>query len=186
MSTEGNTPISSSGDPEIEAMRGMTDLLKVLNSDAQERVLKWAQSRFGVASERKRSDDEESAVAEPKPIRTGTGVLASPTSFDHPAELFEATRPKSDAEKALVLAYWFQVNQGATAFVSRQVNDELKHIGHGVGNITRALDTLVDSKPALVIQLEKSGKSQQSQKKFRITHEGLKRVQQLLSRGPDE
>jgi hypothetical protein len=32
-----------------------------------------------------------------------------------------------------------------------------------------------------VIQLEKSGKTQQAQKKFKVTHEGLKRVQLLLA-----
>ena len=174
-------------DVEIDAMRDISTLFAELDEEAQERVMAWLHSRFGV----RRGPSESLATASSSSAATsGERERASPqvsrTSFDHPAELFEAARAKTDAEKALVLAYWFQVSQNAASFSSRQVNDELKHLGYGVGNITRALDALMETRPALVIQLEKSGKSKQAQKKFRVTHEGLKRVQQLLSRSLEE
>jgi len=169
---------------EIEAMKSIAHQLGSLDAAARERVLNWAANRFDIA------------VAFPV-ARVPTGVnvadratptaghsslsTESPQSFAHAAELFDATKPSTDADKALVLAYWFQACQGTTSFTSRQVNDELKHMGHGVGNITRALDSLIGSRPSMVIQLEKSGKSQQAQKKFKVTHEGLKRVQQMLT-----
>lgn len=179
----GQERASMFGD-EIEAMRSIAQHVGSLDEAARERVLSWVASRFdimlapvasrakGVASAIDRgghSDGHSSLVDDSSP------------AFAHAAELFDATRPGTDADKALVLAYWLQACQGNASFTSRQVNDELKHMGHGVGNITRALDSLTGSKPAMVMQLEKSGKTQQAQKKFRVTHEGLKRVQQMLS-----
>lgn len=173
-------------DAEIDAMKTISSAFAELDASAQERVIAWLSSRFGISkayadrsadgstSERAQGEDRE---------RSGPQNLRQ---FDHAAELLESAQPKTEAERALVLAYWFQACQGAASFTSRQVNDELKDIGHGVGNITRAIDALIDSKPATVIQLEKSGKSKQAQKKFRLTHEGIKRVQQLLSKPGEE
>jgi len=176
-----------SDDAEIDAMKEISALFAQLEEDAQERVIAWLGSRFGLPRATSGSlITSASSLSATSAERGRPAPPLSGASFDHPAELFEAARAKTDSEKALVLAYWFQVSQGAASFSSRQVNDELKHIGYGVGNITRALDALIESRPALVIQLEKSGKSKQAQKKFRVTHEGLKRVQQLLSRIPEE
>ncbi|HJP61514.1 MAG TPA: hypothetical protein VJ865_16010 [Gemmatimonadaceae bacterium] len=173
---------------EIDAMRQISNVFTALDSGAQERVIAWLSSRFGISRGKADMLQSSPALTSAPPVADRRESVApyDATNFDHPAELFEAARPKTDAERALVLAYWFQVCQGAPSFTSRQVNDELKHIGHGVGNITRALDGLIESKPATVIQLEKSGKSKQAQKKFRLTHEGQKRVQQLISRTGEE
>lgn len=173
---------SAGVDLELSTMTEIIKALERLDLSARRRVLNWVSSRLtaqtGVSGEdppvnRERGDvTGEREVSVPK---------SSSADFQFPAELFDAARPKTDTEKALVLAYWFQVCQSQPSFSSRQVNDELKHIGYGVSNITRALDSLSAVKPALVIQLEKSGKTQQAQKKFKVTHEGLKRVQLLLA-----
>jgi hypothetical protein len=180
--------IDTSFEDEIEAMKAISQAFNKLDADARERVLSWIASRFGVRTLADRipgrtpTNGHQPAVAvEPEVKSPG-----SERTFEFPAELFDAVKPKTDTEKALVLAYWFQVCQGSASFTSRQVNDELKHIGHGVGNITRALEGLTETKPALVIQLEKSGKTQQAQKKFKVTHEGVKRVQQLIAAGGGE
>jgi hypothetical protein len=169
---------------EIEAMKSIAHQLNSLDAAARERVLNWAASRFDIAQALPASRIKP-AVSEADRAASASGNSSvandSPPSFGHAAELFDATRPSTDADRALVLAYWFQACQGNASFTSRQVNDELKHMGHGVGNITRALDSLTGSKPAMVIQLEKSGKTQQAQKKFKVTHEGLKRVQHMLA-----
>ena len=179
---------TTSYEAEIEAIQSISAAFALLDQDAQGRVLCWISSRFAVQPnpDARPPHPNSSGARSPQDQGAGIRALGDSEAFEHPAELFEAARPKTDAERSLVLAYWFQVPQGASSFTSRQVNDELKHIGHGVSNITRALDALIDSRPALVIQLEKSGKTKQAQKKFRVTHEGIKRVQQLLTSAPEE
>ena len=186
MLQQDEVPIAAETDfeAEIDAIKTISEAFARLDRDAQGRVLSWVSSRFGnqtIADVRlgARGSTASRTLASDDAGEARSTSASGP--FNHPAELFESARPRTDAERALVLAYWFQVSQGATSFTSRQVNDELKHIGHGVGNITRALDGLIDCKPALVMQLEKSGKTKQAQKKFRLTHEGLKRVQLLLA-----
>jgi DNA-binding PadR family transcriptional regulator len=61
------------------------------------------------------------------------------------------------------------------------LNKELKNLGHGVSNITSALDTLMSRKPALVIQTKKSGTSKQARKKYKLTLEGLRAVERMVS-----
>jgi len=81
----------------------------------------------------------------------------------------------------LVVAYWKQAIEGAESFEAFPVSKELKHMGHGVANITRALDVLIKSSPKLVLQVAKSGKSQQARKRYKVTREGIRRVQGMVS-----
>jgi hypothetical protein len=128
---------------ELDAMRGICSLLDPLDRETQQRILTWVANRCGMAgAQLDRSPN--SAV-----LHRDDSPQVTERSFEHPAELFEAAQPKTDAEKALVLGYWFQALQGAAAFTSRPVNDELKRIGYGVGNITRALTQLIEARPAL-------------------------------------
>jgi hypothetical protein len=80
----------------------------------------------------------------------------------------------------LVVGYWFQVHQGMKDFDSQRVNAELKNMGHGVGNITEAFTRLIDRRPQFVIQTRKSGTARQARKLYRVTNEGIKRVQSML------
>jgi hypothetical protein len=169
---------------EIAAMKTISQVFTRLDTDARQRVLAWTSSRFGIrilADLPRDRPATRSGQQSTSPEAEVSAASSDPTSFQYPAELFDAARPRTDMDKALVLGYWFQVCKATASFTSRQVNDELKHIGHGVSNITRALDALSDTKPALVIQLEKSGKTKQAQKKFKVTHEGVKHVQQMLA-----
>ncbi|ANH73510.1 hypothetical protein ACS15_2824 [Ralstonia insidiosa] len=90
--------------------------------------------------------------------------------------------PTSDGEKALVVGYWFQVKEGATELEAQKINSELKHLGHGIGNVTRALDWLKAQKPALMIQKRKEGTTKQARKKFVVTNEGKKHVEKMVAR----
>jgi hypothetical protein len=184
-STDGPEIAANRGfDEELAAMTEVARVLAKLDPNAQGRVLDWISSRLAVtvrphrSSERAVAQSDEAGTSGEREVSV---PRSGPSDFQYPAELFDAARPKTDTEKALVLAYWFQACQAQISFSSRQVNDELKHIGYGVSNITRALDALSTTRPALVIQIEKSGKTQQAQKKFKMTHEGIKRVQQLLA-----
>ena len=50
-------------------------------------------------------------------------------------------------------AYWVQVCQGNQGFDGQSVNKELKNLGHGLGNITMALNPPIAQKPRTVLQL---------------------------------
>jgi len=64
--------------------------------------------------------------------------------------------------------------------ISDIYNASLKDLGHGLSNVTVALDGLKDEKPALILQLKKSGTSKQARKTYKLTVEGAKRVRQML------
>ena len=62
----------------------------------------------------------------------------------------------------------------------------MKDLGHGVGNITDALTALKEERPALILQLKKSGTSKQARKTYKLTQEGIRRVQGMMLReSPD-
>lgn len=84
-------------------------------------------------------------------------------------------------DKALVGGYWLQICEGAEAFASQAINDNLKNLGEGVGNVTQALDGLKNAKPALILQIKKSGKSKQSRKTYKLTHAGVKTVEDWIA-----
>jgi len=64
----------------------------------------------------------------------------------------------------------------------REINSELNHLGHGVGNITNAISSLINRKPSLMIQTRKAGKTKQAQKRYKITHEGMKQVKEMIAK----
>jgi hypothetical protein len=84
-------------------------------------------------------------------------------------------------DKALVVAYWLQVRGGAADIDAQTANTELKHLGHGISNVTRAFEGLKSQKPALMIQLRKEGSTQQARKRFKVTAEGRKSVERMLT-----
>ena len=100
------------------------------------------------------------------------------------AELFSMASPSTEADKALVAAYWFQVHEGETDLDAFRVNTALRNLGHGVSNITRAFDSLISQRPQLAIQTRKSGSSRQGRKKYRLTAEGIRAVEQLVGNPP--
>jgi hypothetical protein len=100
------------------------------------------------------------------------------------ADLFGVAQASTDAAKALVVAAWLQEREGHTEISTQTVNRELNHLGHKVGNITRAFDSLRDSKPNLVMQLKKDGTSKQARKTFKVTVAGLREVERLLRGEP--
>ena len=162
---------------ELDAMKAVaTAVEKVEGEEARGRVLRWACERYGVAGIHKaRSRSDVGSASESKPEEPG-----SQPDYESAAELLAHSGADTDTDKTLVVGYWFQriLNQGDLE--AQTLNTELKHLGHGVGNITRALDNLMKQKPQLVIQLRKSGTSKQARKKYKITNAGILRVQQML------
>jgi hypothetical protein len=157
---------------ELDAMKQIAAALEPLDDAARQRALQWAFSRY------RGGKFVESVATSSAPISTAT---AAASQFETFAELFNAANPSTEREKALVAAYWVQICQSFENFPSQILNDELKDLGHRIGNITDALSQLKDERPALALQLKKSGTSKQARKTYKLTHEGIKRVETMIS-----
>jgi hypothetical protein len=169
-------------DPEIKAMSEVADALKELEEEeARVRVLRWATTRFApsvrVSSGRSEAlDESESEDEEGRTLTSEYQVFA---------DLFDAARPRTDPERALVGGYWTQVIEQNSDFASQTVNNALKDVGHGIGNITDALGALQDRRPSLVRQVQKSGRTRQARKKYKLTSAGIAAVERMI-RGEGE
>ncbi len=161
---------------ELQAMAAIETALKDLNEDERARVMHWASARFGLAVAR-----PAKRVIEEAPGEIERGEVRPAEQFGTLAELYDTANPTTDADRTLVAAYWFQIVQGAGDVDSQAINAELKHLGHGVGNITRAFDALKSHKPALIMQTRKEGTTKQARKRYKITAEGKKAVERMLA-----
>lgn len=161
-------------DPEIAAMSLVASALKDLQPDEQTRVLDWAVKKFGVAIG---STGARTAGA----VQGGTAArVAEDGTFTEFAELFAAASPKTDINKALVAGYWAQIIGNKASFQSQELNSDLKHLGHHIGNITQALDSLIAMKPQLVLQLRKDGNTRQARKTYKLSTAGVDVVKKML------
>lgn len=162
-------------------MKQVAEALGGLEEDAIRRVLSWVSDHFSV----KIKDLEGTRTATPESEFEDEEVEKRPrqATYEDVAELYAVAQPASDADKALVVAYWMQFHEGAPTIEAQGVNTRLKHMGHGIGNVTRAFENLKRAKPQLIVQLRKSGTSKQARKTFKVTTEGKKYVEQLLRSG---
>lgn len=160
----------------LTALKGLPD------DEARQRVLEYVAARLGlVAVASKRQSTGQMELDETETAQEAMDAAVSQTTFVTFAELFDAAGPKTTAERALVAGYWLQVCQGADSFSGQAANTDLKHLGQAVANITTAVDTLKNQKPALALQLKKSGKSQQARKSYKLTVAGVKAVEAMLN-----
>jgi len=165
---------SSDAADELEAMKAIAGSLTGLDQEAVSRVLRWASERFL---------GRKTEVTPPlPPPKFGA---ADGAEFKHLADLFAAARPKTDARKALVVGYWHQYVMGEQDFDTQTINNELKDLGYGILNITRAFDALKQSVPALAAQIKKGGTTKQARKRMKITDQGKRTVEQMLKK-PEE
>ncbi len=157
---------------EIEAMSLIEKTVEALDEAQRMRVLHWTMSRFNV---------HPNAKVPHVALREEGGSVGEGTYATF-AELFDAAQPSVERDKALVAAYWVQVCTGEQSFQAQILNNLLKDLGHGVGNITEALTQLKNDRPALMLQLKKSGLSQQARKTYKLTEEGSRRVRRMISK----
>jgi hypothetical protein len=179
---EKGEAIPDDGLAEIEAMRSVAGALKNLDPLARDRVLRWTSEKYGVQLQR--------AVASPLPRaeQRRTDSLRSDISeggdgSSDLAELYASCQPRTDADKTLVVSFWLQETGGVSGVDAQSVNTQLKHLGHGVGNITRAFDRLMQNRPQLMIQTKKAGSTKQARKIYRVTLEGRNMIEQLRQGG---
>jgi len=163
-------------DAEAKAIQGLVGVLEPLEETARKRVVTWAAHRYGTLA----SGISSAGMRRPK-----EGGGAADTNFDGFSDLFAAAAPGTEAEMALVGGWW-QTSEGNPDFSSQLVNDQLKHLGHPLTNVTRAFDSLRAQKPALVMQIQKAGKTKQARKLYRLTHAGLELVRQMISQQKTE
>ncbi len=164
-------------DQEIQAMSQISKILSDLkDNDAITRVLRWTADRYGVSFLAKTRNVEAGGNSQ-----DGSENDEADGEFSDIASLFSAAGPSTEMDKALVAGYWTQVIEGQEPFESFTINKQLKNLGHGVTNITRALDELMELKPQLVLQTQKSGKSKQARKKYKLTEAGISRVKAMLA-----
>jgi hypothetical protein len=164
---------------ELAAMVQVEHALLELSEEERNRVLSWAGSRFGVAIAPVKANQPAAASNTNSTLVESTSQPGA-LEIDSLAEFYDRASPTSDGEKALVVGYWFQVKEGAPELEAQKINSELKHLGHGIGNVTRALDWLKAQKPALMIQKRKEGTTKQARKKFVVTNEGKKHVEKMV------
>lgn len=159
-------------DKEIQALASLSSSFEQLDQAAIKRVLDWAAAKFNVTI---------GAAHSKEPAAVATSSARGSEEFASFADLFDATNPATDKEKVLVAAYWLQEVEGNKEWASQPANDALKNLGHPLSNVTRALGEIQNSKPTLVMQTQKSGKSKQARKLYKLTAEGIKAVRKLLS-----
>lgn len=168
-------------------MQAVFSALSPLDEGARQRVVDYVSSRLGLSATvaRKSSSGKQGVIADEgydeDEQELSAQVGGSPRAFEHFAEVFDAVDPQTDRDRALVAAYWLQSSTDASSVDGFSINKELKHLGHGLGNVTRAIDGLKATKPALMIQLKKSGKSQQARKEYKVTAAGVKYIEGILN-----
>ncbi|MGN6189622.1 MAG: hypothetical protein ACTHOE_12055 [Conexibacter sp.] len=153
-------------------MAAVTAAMAGLDEAAATRVLRWATDRFAAPE-----------LLVPAAGSTLPDQQAAERSFESIFVLFEAAEVNSDADRAILAGYWFQVLDGAPSFGGGQVNDALRQMGVGIGNIAQLLNRLIARKPALVQQVSKSGRSAQARKQYRLTTAGITAARDLLAGG---
>jgi hypothetical protein len=170
-------------DAEVKAMTSAFMALKPLQPEEQERVMAWLQGKLGLkctfrtpARKTVNSNDENAGAVDDD---NQNGDPAS--SYTDFADLCAAASPNTDAEKALVAGYWFQVCSNQSSFGSQECNTALKHFGTPVGNVTRAFDALIGGTPKLVVQMQKAGTTKQARKLYKLTHHGIQKVKSMLN-----
>lgn len=142
-----------------------------------DRILKWANARYG-------RTNVGASLRHAAGGATGENTSNSePQPFESAADLYHAADPKMEYEKAIVMGYWFQMHQGQPDFGAQEINNALKHIGYQIKNITDAFSSAMSRRPALVIQMQKSGTSRQARKTYKLTHAGIQWVRSKLVGG---
>ena len=174
------TENESAPDKEFAAMKTVYEALQPLDENSRQRVVDYVASRLEISIKKSTVPAVVGADTEADGGDLGRDELSpSESEYETFAELFDAAGPRSNADKALIAAYWAQVCEGSDSFDGFTINKALKDLGHGIPNITNAIDALKNQKPALALQLKKSGKSQQARKIYKVTAAGEKYVEAM-------
>lgn len=180
MSEQSTDPLA-----EVTAMQKIVEAVESLDQAAIGRILRWAADRYGVTSSTSKKGTKPDTHDSDESGNEDNAVF-NLEQFSTLADLFAETGPKTDADKALVGGYWFQYHDKKQDFGAQEVNTALKHMGHGVGNITDAFDALKARKPAQVMQVKKAGTSKQARKRYKLTTAGKNAVELMVAESAEK
>lgn len=178
-------------DNEIQAIGIILNALKPLEQESAQRAMKYVCDRLGIVVATGQNakaipvgaPDGSSMADSTFPAKGNSGPF---DQFETLADAFSAAGPpKSGADKALLVAAFVQTKSSPNGFVTRQISDELKHLGHPLSNIADTLTKILEKRPQPMTQIRKSGSSKQAQKTFKVTTEGMKTVAEMF-RGKQE
>jgi hypothetical protein len=168
---------------EMEAISASLQLFEKLSPEGQQRAFSYLGNVLGLSkmipSAPAAKDGGNSLAKSVEPQKQ----QADNIHHGSLAELYHAAHPETGADKVLVGGYWCQVCEGKEEFSAQVVNDQLKEIGAKVANVTVAFNTLKAADPSLVLQVRKSGKTQQARKLYKLTVAGIQAVERML--GPE-
>jgi hypothetical protein len=156
-------------DPELAAMASISAAFDVIEDQSvKNRVLRWATDKFGDESA---DIINESVSYEPE---------KASQSFNDFVDLYDAARPSSRIDRALVAAYWLQVIGENKAWNSFGTNKVLKDLGYGIDGISKIFVAAQKQSPALVMQTSKNGKTAQAKKTYKLTQAGINQVERMF------
>jgi hypothetical protein len=160
---------------EAKAIADVVEAFKHLDAAAIVRVLDWASKRYGPGA-----GADRLVVREQTETSSLGGDARGDGRYNDLAELYTAADPKTESESVLIAAYWHHVAHKTDALDSQALNRDLKNLGRGVGNVTRACSVLIQQRPALMLQVKKAGSTKQARKQYRLTVAGLQRAREML------
>lgn len=165
-------------DIELKTMGIIYDSLKTLDAETQNRVINWVKSKLSLNQVATSQIAATQVSTFPtKALTVGPDI----TAFESAAELISLAPETRDIDKVLIVSAFIQEKFGKTELVGREIQAELHNLGFRVANITSTIGALSKRKPQLMIQVRKEGKSQQAQKKYRVTVAGLNTVKTILA-----
>ena len=169
-------------DPEMQAMAAIKAALEPLDADTRGHVLKWASQRFEVdLPETAHEQDSQAGRGNGSGGRAAGGGGMAAADYGEVPDLVAASGASNDDERVLVVSYWLQVVGGKPDFPSQPVNTELKNLGHGLKRINDVFAQLVATRPQLMVQVRKGGKTQQARKVHKLTKAGIDRVEAMVA-----
>lgn len=170
---------------EVEALPKVLELLKPLHPKSRKRVVDWVIDAFDLSLSPSVKANSQSVEEE---SNNGQVTVLSSSSTDvkynDSGSLLVASGAAKDVDKVLMMTYWFIQFVGQESVTGKQINDELKQLGHGVGNVTNcftSLSTKSKGKPNLAYQASKSGKGAQGRKTYKLTSAGITAADKMLN-----
>lgn len=179
---------SSDTAAEARVLEACARLLDDLGStDSRKLVVLWLVTKYAPGGAHEHSVTGRSYVPAATDHSADRNQEGGEVLFQAFADLFDAAGPTTERERALVAGYWQQFGVEPCAdFVAQAANAELKNVGSSLSNITRALDELRSTRPALVVQVSKSGARKQGRKKYKLTVPGKRLVERMIRGEHDE
>jgi hypothetical protein len=168
------------GDKQVGAIAKIVETLEPLEEADRQAVLTYVNHRYAKAIHVRTSAID---VGRAESLSSNQDDNRRSALFADFPQFFHAFDPQTDVDKALIAGYWIQILQGNDGFESFSANRMLREMGYPIGNITRALDNLMESEPKLVHQVRKSGVTKQARKVFKLTQMGIRKVDEVIRPG---